>query len=476
LLFELSTLSTPYQHVYKLSTSSQELATSYNVFTMNTQKIWDTALVQIELEVSRPNFTTWFKDTFISKIEDGMVFLGVPNTFVKDWLQTKYHKVILESLRNIEENIRSLDYSIGQIEKKKTEKAPTPGPTKELPLDGNVINPEDNLNPRYTFETFVVGPFNELAHAASQAIIKKPVAYNPLFFHGNTGLGKTHLMQAVGNYFKAHNKEKRIHYVTSEKFTIDYVNSVQANKVNNFKEKYRKYDVLIMDDIQFMSQKEKTQEELFHLFNYLYDNNKQIIFSSDVHPNYLQNLDDRLKSRFLQGMIIDISPVDQESRIAILQSKALQNSFSLTSEIADFLANNVHGSIRELEGILNTIMCQAQLKNRDLTLLEIKNLTKNTSKPQKTVSAKDVIKAVSAFYNIEEEIIYSKTRRQEVVKPRQVAMYLLREEFNHSFPSIGQKMGGRDHTTIIHSCEKIRNELKNNNELAGELNQIKAMI
>ncbi len=283
-------------------------------------------------------------------------------------------------------------------------------------------------------------------------------------------------MQAVGNYFKNHNKEKRVHYVTSEKFTVDYVNAVQANKVNNFKEKYRKYDVFIMDDIQFLSNKEKTQEELFHLFNYLYDSNKQIIFSSDMHPNYLQNLEDRLKSRFMQGMIIDISPVDQESRIAILKTKALQGNFNLPHETADFLASTVHGSIRELEGILNNIICQSQLKNRDLTLLEIKNLTKNTSKPQKNVSAKDVIKAVSAYYNIEEEIIYSKTRRQEIVKPRQVAMYLLREEFNHSFPSIGQKMGGRDHTTIIHSCEKIRNELKNNSELAGEINQIKALI
>lgn len=443
---------------------------------MNTQKIWDTALVQIELEVSRPNFTTWFKDTFISRVEEGTVFLSVPNTFVKDWLQTKYHKVILQSLRNTTEAVRALEYSIGQMEKKKQEKAPVQGPTKELPLDNLIVSPEDNLNPRYTFETFVVGPFNELAHAASQAIIKKPVAYNPLFFHGNTGLGKTHLMQAVGNYFKNHHKEKRVHYVTSEKFMMDYVNAMLANKVNGFKEKYRKYDVFIMDDIQFLSNKEKTQEELFHLFNYLYDNNKQIIFSSDLHPNYLPNLEDRLKSRFLQGMIIDISPVDQESRIAILRTKSLQNNFNLSNEVADFLATNVHGSIRELEGILNTIICQAQLKNRELTLMEIKSLTKNTAKPQKSVSAKDVIKAVSAFYNIDEEVIYSKTRRQEIVKPRQVAMYLLREEFNHSFPSIGQKMGGRDHTTIIHSCEKIKNELKNNSELAGEINQIKTLL
>ena len=447
------------------------------MLTMNTQKLWDTALVQIELEVSRPNFTTWFKDTFISKIDDGIVYLAVPNTFVKDWIQTKYHKVILQSLRNIEDSVRALEYTIGQIEKKKeAEKNVIPSPTKELPLDNLHINPEDNLNPRYTFESFVVGPFNELAHAASQAIIKKPVAYNPLFFHGNTGLGKTHLMQAVGNYFKHHHKEKRVHYVTSEKFTVDYVNAMLANKVNNFKEKYRKYDIFIMDDIQFLSNKEKTQEELFHLFNYLYDNNKQIIFSSDQHPNYLQNLEDRLKSRFMQGMIIDISPVDQESRIAILQNKARLNNFELPTETADFLATAVNGSIRELEGMLNTIICQAQLRGRELTIAEIRNLTKNSSKPQKNVSVKDVVKAVAAFYNIEEDTIYNKTRRQEVVKPRQITMFLLREEFNHSFPSIGQKLGGRDHTTVIHSCEKIKNEIKNNGELLSEINQIKTLI
>jgi chromosomal replication initiator protein len=443
---------------------------------MNTQKIWDTALVQIELEVSRPNFTTWFKDTFISSFDDGVVTLAVPNTFVKDWVQTKYHKVILQSLRNVEDSVRALEYTIKQAEKKKTEKATTEELPKEMTLDIMFINPEDNLNPRYTFETFVVGPFNELAHAASQAIIKKSVVYNPLFFYGNTGLGKTHLMQAVGNHFKNHNKEKRVHYVTSEKFTMDYVNAVQSNKVNNFKEKYRKYDVLIMDDIQFLSNKEKTQEELFHLFNHLFENNKQIIFSSDQHPNYLQNLEERLKSRFMQGMIIDISPVDQESRIAILRTKSEQSGFAISNEIADFLASTVSGSIRELEGVLNTIICQAQLKGRELTLNEVKNITKNSSKPQKNVSAKDVIKAVSAFYNIEEEVLYSKTRRQEIVKPRQIAMFLLREEYNHSFPSIGQKMGGRDHTTIIHSCEKIRNEMKNNGELVGQINQIKALL
>lgn len=449
----------------------------YNIANMDSKKLWDTVLVQMELEVSRANFATWLKDTYIQKVDGGVVYIAVPSTFVKDWLSKKFHKNILQALRNLSEGVRSIEYVITQSNKKK-EDIPVEIPTqnKELPLTALFINPEDNLNPRYTFETFVVGPFNELAYAAAQAILKKPVAYNPLFFYGNTGLGKTHLMQAVGNYYKQHHKEKKVHYVTSEKFTVDYINAVQANKMYNFKEKYRKFDLFIMDDIQFLSQKEKTQEELFHLFNYLYDNNKQIIFSSDVHPNYLNSLEDRLKSRFMQGMIVDISPVDVESRIAILQAKSKANNFELSQEVGYFLASTVEGSIREMEGVLNTIICQTQLKGKELSLSEIKNLTKNSAKPHKNVSVKDVVKAVAAFYNIEEDSIYDKTRRQEVVKPRQLTMYILREDFSVSFPSIGQKLGGRDHTTVIHSCEKIKNELKNNSDLLNELNQIRALI
>ena len=443
---------------------------------MEIKKLWDDLLAQMELEVSRANFSTWFKDTYINKIDGGVVYLAVPNTFAKEWLSQRYHKKILEILRGGDEAIRSVDYIISTQKKKKDGEAEDTTSSKELPLSGLFINPEDNLNPRYTFENFVVGPFNELAHAAAQAIIKKPVAYNPLFYYGNTGLGKTHLMQAIGNHIKTHNKDRRVFYVTSEKFTTDYITSLQSGKINNFKDKYRKYDVLIIDDIQFLSNKEKTQEELFHLFNHLYDNNKQIIFSSDVHVNYLPNIEDRLKSRFMAGMIIDISPADTESRMAILKTKARINNFNISNETAMCLATTVGGSIRELEGVLNTLICQSQLKGRELTQTEIKQLTKNSGRPHKNISVKDVVRAVSSFYNIEEEAIYNKTRRQEVVKPRQLTMYILREYYNISLPSIGQKLGGRDHTTVIHSCEKIKNELKLNSELQSEINQIKAMI
>ncbi|HZS43230.1 MAG TPA: chromosomal replication initiator protein DnaA [Candidatus Paceibacterota bacterium] len=442
---------------------------------LDNKKLWDKVLAEIELSVSKGNFNIWFKPTYILKQEDGVVTLAVPSAFVKDWLVNKFHKNILRILRSLQENIRSLEYTITSTTAPKQEASFAPQPTKELPFSDLYINKEDNLNPRYTFDSFVVGPFNELAYAAAQAIIKKPIAYNPLFIYGNTGLGKTHLMQAIGNHLKIQSN-KKIYYITSEKFAQDVVNHIQTNKMNNFKDKYRKYDVLIMDDIQFISNKDKCQEELFHLFNHLHDNNKQIIFSSDIHPNFIPNLEERLKSRFVAGMIVDIPPPDHESRVAILETKSRAHNFSLSQEVSQYLATSIQGNIRELEGILNSLIHQSEVRGRELNLLEIKTLIKNSAKPTKNVSVKDVIKIVAGFYNVEEDSIYDKTRRKEVVRPRQLSMYILREDFNVSYPTIGQKLGGRDHTTVIHSCEKIKNELKVDNLLAQELNQIRALI
>ena len=347
----------------------------------------------------------------------------------------------------------------------------------ELPLADFYINKSDNLNPRYTFESFIVGPFNNLAYAAAQAIIQKPgIAYNPFFIYGGTGRGKTHLMQAVGNHVKKASPSKKVYYMTSEKFTVEYLMALEANRVNQFKEKYRQYDVFIMDDVQFFSKKEKTQEELFHLFNALYDNNKQIIFSSDKHPSYIQDIDERLKSRFLAGMVADINEPDLESRIAILQAKARHINFIFEKDVAEYLAESIQGNIRDLEGVLNSIVCQTQLKGKSLNLLDVKNLIKNTSRPKKLVSVKEVIKKVADFYGIEEVSIYEKTRRKEVVKPRQLIMYILREDFHVSYPTIGQKLGGRDHTTVIHSCEKVKNDIKNNSALLQELDQIRSLL
>ncbi|MFA6397865.1 MAG: chromosomal replication initiator protein DnaA [Candidatus Paceibacterota bacterium] len=446
---------------------------------MDHKQLWDNCLVEIETNVSKANFSTWFKNTSILKEEGGTIFVGVPNEFVKDWLSNKYHKLISKILMGFSQNIRGVEYAITKFESKKQ------GPdqenklfiNKELPLQDLYINKEDNLNPRYVFDSFIVGPFNELAHAASQAIIDKPgIHYNPFFVYGNTGLGKTHLIQAIGNSIKARHPEKKINYTTLEKFSIDYITSVQNNKPNSFKEKYRKYDVMIIDDIQFISKMEKTQEELFHLFNSLYESNKQIVFSSDKHPNYIAGLEDRLKSRFSAGMIIDIMEPEFESRMAILKAKCKEKNFSIPNELIEYIASSIQGNIRELEGSLNSIICQTQIKNRNLNLNEVKNLIKNNIKPKKNVSIKEIVKIIADFYNIEENNIYEKTRRREIVKARQIVMFILREDFNVSYPLIGQKLGGKDHTTVIHSCLKIKNYLKNDQLLNQELEQIRAMF
>lgn len=444
--------------------------------------LWDTALEEIQQVVSKPNFATWFKDTFILKTEDGIVQLGVPNPFVRDWLQSKFHKVILKTLRDQTNSVKSIEYVVCEASKAKkiSEREAQRAakiPTNEMPLDEYYINKEDNLNPRYTFDTFIVGPFNELANAASQAIIKQPgIVYNPLFIHGGPGHGKTHLIQAIGNYIKHSRPDKKVFYLTSEKYVSEYVAAVMENKANLFKDKYRKYDVLIMDDIQFLSDKDKTQEELFHLFNTLYENNKQIIFSSDKHPNFIPGLEERLKSRFNQGMIVDIPKPDHESRIAILKAKCNQHGIVISDDIIEYLAHTIEGNIRELEGVINSIVCQTQLKNKDLSINEIKDLIKNNAQPKKMVSIKDLIKIVAEFYNIEPERICDKTRRKEIVRPRQVLMYILREDFNTSYPTIGDKLGKRDHTTVIHSCEKIRTELKTDSLLSQQLSQIRSML
>jgi chromosomal replication initiator protein len=446
---------------------------------IDNKQLWDSCLTEIEQTISKANFITWFKNTHLQKQDHGIAHIGVPNEFIRDWLQTKYEKVILRTLMNYSNSIRGIKFTISKNPpKQKFIQKESIHTFNELPLSShNSINQEDSLNPRYTFKTFIVGSFNELAFAAAQAIINKPgVSYNPFFIYGPSGLGKTHLIQAVGNEIKQKYPHKTIKYISLERFAIDYINALRHNKPNEFKQKYRKYDVLIMDDIQFISNKEKTQEELFHLFNSLYETNKQIIFSSDKHPNYISGLEDRLKTRFSSGMIVDVTEPDFESRIAIVQSKAKESGVELSEDISHFIASSISSSIRELEGSLNTILCQIQLKNREITLNEAKNIIKNNVKPKKNISIPEVVKIVSDFYNIDEQSIYEKTRRKEIVKARQVVMFILREDFNVSYPLIGQKLGGKDHTTVIHSCVKIKNDIKNNSELIEELEQIRTMF
>jgi chromosomal replication initiator protein len=447
---------------------------------IDTKKVWENALVDIELSVSRANFSTWFKGTHVVKIEDGIVYVGVPSQFYKDWLADKHHKTILRALRGVSPNTRGVEYVIAREEKKKPKIERKTGrsiPSTELPLAEHYINRADNLNPRYTFDSYVVGPFNELAFAAAQAVISEPgITYNPLFIYGNTGCGKTHLMQAIGNHLKRLNSTKKIYYTTSERFGSDIVSAIQQNTIQNIKDKYRQYDVLLMDDVQFLSGKDKMQEELFHIFNALYENNKQIAFSSDRHPSYISDLTDRLRSRFGQGMIIDVNVPDHESRVAILKTKAAHHNFLLTDELSQVIASEVEGNIRDLEGILNRVICQTQLKGSTLDINDIRQIVKNNLRPQKNVSVKDLVERVSRYYDVEDTVIYEKTRKKEVVKPRQIIMYLMRQDFSISYPTIGQKLGGRDHTTVIHSCEKIKRELVDDTTLQREIEEIRAML
>jgi chromosomal replication initiator protein len=442
---------------------------------IDVKQLWDDALVKIELSITTANFKTWFRDTYILILEDGTATVGVPSVFVKDWLQDKFHNMILKTLRDLTPHIRSVEYTVAQRNERRQESTKNQTVNAALPLEDYYINKSDNLNPKYSFENFVVGPYNALAHAAARTVSEKPgITYNPLFIYGKTGHGKTHLIQAVGNQIKK--TGKKVFYVTSERFAVDYFNSLQSGSANNFKDRYRQYDVLIMDDIQFLATKEKTQEELFHLFNALHDNNKQIVFSSDQHPALLNGMEERLQSRFSQGMIVDLPAPDLESRAAILRAKAAQNSINLNDDVVDHLAQSIEGNVRELEGALNTIMCQSQLLGRTLSIDEVRTIIKNSSRPRKTLAITDVVEKVARYYDIDQASIYEKTRRKEVVKPRQIIMYILREDFQVSYPAIGKKLGGRDHTTVIHSCEKIKEELKRNSELEEEITQVRLLL
>ncbi|MBP9760049.1 MAG: chromosomal replication initiator protein DnaA [Candidatus Pacebacteria bacterium] len=447
---------------------------------LDTRKVWENALVDIELTVSRANFSTWFKGTHVIRIDDGTVYVGVPSQFYKDWLADKHHKTILRALRGVVPDVRAIEYVIAREDRVKPSKERNlerSAPVAELPLAEHYVNRSDNLNPRYTFDTLVVGPFNELAHAASQAVVAEPgIAYNPLFIYGTTGCGKTHLMQAIGNQLKKQGGQRKIYYTTSERYGGDIVTALQQNTIQNVKDKYRSYDVLILDDVQFLSGKDKLQEELFHIFNTLYENNKQIIFSSDRHPSHITDLADRLKSRFSQGMIIDVSTPDHESRVAILKTKAAHNDFLLSDVLAQAIASEVEGNVRDLEGVLNRVMCETHVKGRQLDISDIRQIVKNNLRPQKNISIKELVERVARYYDIDDATIYEKTRKKEVVRPRQIIMYIMREDFSISYPTIGNKLGGRDHTTVIHSCDKIKLEIQTEPSLRREIEEIRAML
>jgi len=443
------------------------------------EELWQAVLAQIQLNTSQANFATWFKNTEIASQKEGGVFVSVPNSFAKEWLEQKYGKVIFKILHSLDEGIKEVKYEVGKSGLKVLKRTLLATPENgQLEFQEFEIDRETNLNPKYTFENFVVGPFNELAQAAAWAAAKNPgQVYNPLFVYGGVGLGKTHLLQAIGNEVVKGTPQKKIKYVPSEKFTSGVVAAIRNREMENFKSRYQTIDVLIIDDIQFLAGKEKTQEEFFHTFNALYEKNKQIILSSDRPPKAIPALAERLRSRFEGGMIADIGYPDLETRIAILKTKALERKAEFSDEIYNYIASNIQRNIRELEGALNRLIAYQKLNNQSPDLETVKSLLKNfLLAPSKVVSAKRIIQVVAEFYDLKEKEILSSSRKREIVKPRQVAMYLLREELRGSFPFIGRKFGGKDHTTAIHAYGKITEEIEKNETLVEEINLIKQKV
>jgi len=446
---------------------------------MTNKELWQMVLGQIQLNISQANFATWFKNTEITSQEKSKVVVMVPNSFVKEWLENKYNKDILKILHEADKRIKEVDYIIGKNAKKeeKEEKIIMPE-NDQLEFQEFTVNKDTNLNPRYTFSSFVVGPFNELPHAAGIAVSKKPgMIYNPLFIYGGVGLGKTHLIQAIGNEINKNNKRKKVRYISSEKFTSEVVSAIRNQQAERFKSKYQSIDALIIDDIQFLSGKEKTQEEFFHIFNVLYERNKQIIISSDRLPKAISELTERLKSRFEGGMIADISCPDFETRVAILKIKAQEKNLELEEDIYQYIATVIKKNIRELQGALNRLIMYQKLNNRKPNLEITKTLFKDIlSSPSKIITPKKIIQVVADFYDLKEKDLLTTSRKKEIVKPRQVAMFLLREELKNSFPFIGRRFNGKDHTTAIHSYKKILQALQKDKQLEEEISLIKEQI
>lgn len=452
---------------------------------MDNNELWQLVLSQMQFHISKANFATWFQNTEIISKEDEKVVISVPNAFSKEWLNNKYYKLMLKTIHEKDNSVKELAFTIKPQSLKNFAPKEIAQPTEsekieveQLKFDEFKVNKETNLNPRYTFENFVVGSFNELAYAASLAVSENVGnIYNPLFIYGGVGLGKTHLIQAIGNKISEGSKKKKVKYISSEKFVSNIVSGIRNHNIDVFKSSLSSIDVLIIDDIQFLAGKDKTQEEFFHTFNSLYEKNKQIVLSSDKPPNAIPELEERLKSRFEGGMIVDVSLPDYETRLAILKTKLQEKNLKLPEDVLEYVSSNVKKNIRELEGALNILLIYYKTNNAIADLETTKRLLKNfVFSPFNIASYKKIIEIVSKFYNLDEKSLFNPTRRKEIVRPRQIAMFLLREELKYSFPAIARKFGGKDHTTVIYAHKKILQESLENNKLTEELGVIKQRV
>ncbi|GGN95245.1 chromosomal replication initiator protein DnaA [Saccharibacillus kuerlensis] len=444
----------------------------------HTAQLWQQILSIIQTKLSKPSFDTWFKATQAIQLTQRALTVSAPTTFAVEWLESRYTKLVAQVAFDVLGRSVTVKFVIEEPgrEEELQQKPSAPAPT---PVQVSVEANTNMLNPKYTFDTFVIGSGNRFAHAASLAVAEAPAkAYNPLFLYGGVGLGKTHLMHAIGHYILQHNPNSRVVYISSEKFTNEFINSIRDNRGESFRNKYRNIDILLIDDIQFIAGKESTQEEFFHTFNALHEESKQIIISSDRPPKEIPTLEERLRSRFEWGLITDIQPPDLETRIAILRKKAKAENLDVPNEAMMYIANQIDTNIRELEGALIRVVAYSSLTNQDVTAHLAAEALKDiipSSRPR-IITIQDIQQRVGEYYNLKMEDFKARKRTKAIAFPRQVAMYLSRELTDYSLPKIGEAFGGRDHTTVIHAHEKISQSLKVDQELSKVVHNLTEKI
>ncbi|HLA16774.1 MAG TPA: chromosomal replication initiator protein DnaA [Candidatus Limnocylindrales bacterium] len=458
---------------------------------MDARQVWRAALGELQVALSPANYETWLKDTALVDVDDNRFTIAVPNGFARDFLEGRYRSLISQTLARVVGYSVVVEFVVApaapvlsEAEPEDEERAPSQtngsaGPVRLEPTRVGGEGGHSSLNPRYTFANFIVGSANRLAHAASLSVAERPGhAYNPLFLYGGVGLGKTHLMHAIGNQVLAKFPRKRVVYATSEKFTNEFITSIQQGRIDDFRARYRRIDVLLIDDIQFIADKERTQEEFFHTFNSIHEDGKQIVLSSDRPPKAILTLEERLRSRFEWGLIADLGAPDLETRIAILRAKADEQGVPITSDVIEFIARKVVSNVRELEGALNRIVAYASMGampiSIELAQAVLSNVLYNPKKRQ--VTPERVTRAVSEYYGVEMDALRGQKRDKAIVVPRQIAMFLMRAETDVSLLRIGAELGGRDHSTVLHACGKIGREVAGNDEMRREIAAVRELI
>jgi chromosomal replication initiator protein len=459
---------------------------------MDAKQVWRAALGELQVSLSPANYETWLRDTQLVDVDEQRFRIAVPNGFAKDWLESRYRSLISQTLARIVGYSVQVEFLIGTGPDVASDMISEPavqplaaGPARPSPqvrVEPTRVGGEGGatyLNPRYTFSNFIVGSANRLAHAASLSVAERPGhAYNPLFLYGGVGLGKTHLMHAIGNQVIAKFPRKRVVYATSEKFTNEFITSIQQGKIDEFRARYRRIDLLLIDDIQFIADKERTQEEFFHTFNTIHEDGKQIVLSSDRPPKAILTLEERLRSRFEWGLIADLTAPDLETRIAILRAKAEEGAVPITSDVIEFIARKVVSNIRELEGALNRMVAYASMGAMpigiELAQAVLSNVLYNPKKRQ--VTPERIAKVVADYYSVPIDVLQGQKRDKAIVVPRQIAMFLMRAETDVSLLRIGAELGGRDHSTVLHACDKITREVAVNDELRREIAAVRELI